>query len=377
MDMKSRISHNTAKRQKGSQTDPGFQDLVENSMMGMSLLENGVFCYVNPEQQRILGDYANIARIQELEVIQRDQLKFQQICHRIEQQQPLTSDTEIRFYPSEAERQKKELRYVVIRTSLVNYLGRSMILLNMADISHSKRLEQLTLLQGKMESLGHISMGIAHEIRSPLSGINLLVEGVRNHLEEPNAAEDIGDMLDQIQKASAKIEAVVKRVLDFARPSDPQVKPQNPNEAIEAAFDLSATMLRKAEIDHTLNLQPDLPRLYLDLHLIEQVVLNLITNAVNAMQEAGRVKRLSISSKKEGNDIAILVEDSGPGIDPSIRKKIFDPFFTTRDGGSGIGLSICQRIVTDHGGVIFIADSQLGGAKIHIRLPIDKRQFKR
>jgi signal transduction histidine kinase len=120
-------------------------------------------------------------------------------------------------------------------------------------------------------------------------------------------------------------------------------------------------------------LAPDLPRCYADPHLIEQVVLNLITNAARAMEKSNGDRIVEITSSAANNTLSIQVADSGPGVPVEIREKIFDPFFTTSEEGSGIGLNIAQRIVADHNGSISLHTSKWGGAEFRIELPIERR----
>ena len=103
------------------------------------------------------------------------------------------------------------------------------------------------------------------------------------------------------------------------------------------------------------------------------MVLNLTNNAVSAMQNTEGSKNIKIATSASGNNVIIKVSDSGPGVSPKIQHKIFDPFFTTRSDGSGIGLSIVQRIAADHGGIVEITTGALGGAEFVLKLPVEKR----
>jgi len=120
-----------------------------------------------------------------------------------------------------------------------------------------------------------------------------------------------------------------------------------------------------------------LPQLYIDRQLIEQVVLNLINNAAEAMKKTPDPKILKISSSREKETVVIKVADSGEGVPDALREKIFEPFLTTKDEGSGIGLSLCQRIINEHGGTIKAHPSGLGGVEFKIEIPIEKRGPKR
>ena len=241
------------------------------------------------------------------------------------------------------------------------------------DISGRIEMEQLLRLQEKMASLGRVTAGIAHEIRNPLTGINSYMYSLRNGIEAGIPSRQERSMLlsiaDEIQGASNKIEGVIRRVMDFAKPGMPKLSLININQPIEEALKLSAATLRKSGITVKQELSEDLPLCRVDLQMIEQVMLNLITNAVQAMQGMTGEKNLELCSAASDVHIVVTVGDSGPGIPPQERTKIFDPFYTTKSDGSGIGLSLCQRIITDHLGTLRIGVSRWSGAEFRIELP--------
>jgi signal transduction histidine kinase len=187
----------------------------------------------------------------------------------------------------------------------------------------------------------------------------------------------MSDITHQIQVASNKIEAVIQRVLDFSKPNTPRMVPIDINSAIQSAIDLSAVTFRKSGIQIETDLSPKLPRIFGDSHLIEQVILNLLTNADRAMEDSTADKRVVIRTAHLNQTVMIKVSDTGPGIPLKIREKVFDPFFTTKPDGSGIGLSIVQRIIADHNGTIDIDSSPWAGAEFVIKLPIEKRMSPR
>jgi signal transduction histidine kinase len=236
-------------------------------------------------------------------------------------------------------------------------------------------MEQIAMTREKMSSLGHVATGIAHEIRNPLSGINIHLSALEKLLEDGGGSPaspregELKEILEQIQSASERIESIVKRVLDFARPNPPRLEIADLNRAIEDAVDFSQTSFRKSGITLDRTGITALPRAYADFSLILQVVMNLITNAFQAMEGTQGPKIIGLSSAVEGGRIVIRVSDSGPGIPPAMREKIFDPFYTTRKEGYGIGLSFSHRVVSDHGGTLKVDTSRWGGAEFRIELP--------
>jgi len=248
------------------------------------------------------------------------------------------------------------------------------------DISLRMELEQLMRLQEKMASLGRVAAGIAHEIRNPLSGINSYMYSLRKGIEAGVADRQERSLLlssaDEIQGASNKIEGVIRRVMDFAKPGMPKLSLININQPIDEALELSAATLRKSGISVKQELAEGLQLCRADPQMIEQVILNLITNAVQAMQAMTGEKHLELRSSASDGHIVVAVGDSGPGISPQERAKIFDPFYTTKSDGSGIGLSLCQRIITDHRGMLTVETSRWGGAEFRIDLPVGDSKVK-
>ncbi len=135
--------------------------------------------------------------------------------------------------------------------------------------------------------------------------------------------------------------------------------------------------MRKSGVQISIDLSTDIPKCNADPQMIEQVILNLITNASEAMQNMDKDKRINISSSMENYTVCIRVCDSGPGVPNDILNNILDPFYTTKSDSSGIGLSICHRIITDHGGSIDISTAELGGAEFSIRIPINRKTGKK
>jgi len=222
-----------------------------------------------------------------------------------------------------------------------------------------------------------VAAGIAHEIRNPLTGINsylfTLADLCRSEAIESEDIEMMQQIVDQIQVASNKIESVIKRVMDFSKPGAPKMVLTDINESLEEAIKLSAVAIHKKGIRLEQSLDKNLPRCYADPQLIGQVLINLITNAANAMVNGNGQKMIEVKSYSQNSTLCIGVSDSGPGVPLKLRDKIFDPFFTTREDGQGIGLNISQRIVADHHGSLSLNTGKLGGAEFRIELPVEKR----
>lgn len=270
---------------------------------------------------------------------------------------------------------------VEIHISHIEFSGKEYNCFFARDITERKDLERLVAIQDKMGSLGRVAAGIAHEIRNPLSTINVYLSALRRLLEsedfDTTDLTSVKEATTEMDAASYKIETVIKRVMDFSKPSKQSIKLTNVNQCVRDAVDLSMVTLRKSGIALKLKLDETLPECYMDKQLIEQVMLNLITNAMEELTQGAEKRQLEVGTAERGHGdgekfIGITVADSGSGIPVELSEKIFDPFFTTKHYGSGIGLSICQRIINDHHGSLTVSTSKWGGALFEIALPAKK-----
>jgi PAS domain S-box-containing protein len=270
---------------------------------------------------------------------------------------------------------------VEIHISHIEFSGKEYNCFFARDITERKDLERLVAIQDKMGSLGRVAAGIAHEIRNPLSTINVYLSTLKRLLESEDFDTtnliNIKEATVEMDAASHKIETVVKRVMDFSKPGQQQMQLMNVNQCVRNAVDLSMVTLRKSGVALELKLDENLPECYMDNQLIEQVMLNLITNAIEELTESEGERQLEVGTAEKGHDegerfIVISVADSGAGVPAELSDKIFDPFFTTKHYGSGIGLSICHRIMNDHHGSLTVSTTKWGGALFEAAFPVKK-----
>lgn len=368
--------------QEQRESEQRLRSLVDNSLIGISIIQNDQFVYENPAQQKMSGSIRD-RKISELfgNIHPEDFDKVKRAYEQLLSGEIESVETDVRFVSTTSSHNRSNLRWVQCRASSINYRGEDAILVNIMDITKAKELEQQLIIKNKMISLGRVAAGIAHEIRNPLTGINSylytlndLCQAESLDLDDLEMAQQI---VDQIQTASNKIESVIKRVMDFSKPGAPIMMKTNINRALEDAIELSAVTLRKIGIKTEQSLSQNLPDCYADPQLIEQVILNLITNAAKAVEFYNGLKIIGVESYSENNTLFIRVSDSGPGVPLELKDKIFDPFYTTKEEGSGIGLNIAQRIIADHNGSISLGTSKWGGAEFTIRLPIERRVYPR
>lgn len=226
----------------------------------------------------------------------------------------------------------------------------------------------------RLAALGQLSAGLAHEIRNPLGIIKGSAEMLNQRLQtaEPLAAELGGYISTEVNRLSA----LVSRFLDFARPLRIQTRACSIADIVERALRAVAANWQGPEITIDRHYQKDLPPGAVDENLCEQLFINLIQNAYDAMGASGGNLRISLHLGERGHrqGIEVRIEDSGPGIPGDIREQIFNPFFTTKKTGVGLGLSIVSKIVDEHRGSIELLDARQmrnqSGACFVIFLPL-------
>jgi len=217
----------------------------------------------------------------------------------------------------------------------------------------------------KMAAVGTLAAGVAHEVNNPLSGVLACVENLHAHHED---AEMRRRYLDLIRDGMKRIERTVTNLLNFSRRREIRPEPTSINHNLQHVVELVGYQLRKAGVEVHLDLARPEPLVMADHFQMEQLFLNLVLNALQAMPEGGK---LTLRTRVRGAEVVVAVEDSGCGIPEEVRERIFDPFFTTRDvgEGTGLGLAVSDSIVAAHGGRIEV-ESRVGrGSLFRVVLP--------
>ena len=243
-----------------------------------------------------------------------------------------------------------------------------------------KELQQELYLSSRLASIGELAAGVAHEINNPLTGIVGFSQRLLRKSTDEEASQDLEimrrDLLSQdlqiIHNEAQRAAKVVENLLTFARRRQPKKQYSDVNEILQSALELRAYELKTSNIEVITHLAPSLPQIMVDFHQIQEVFLNIILNAEQVMTEARGGKRLTIETEEKKGYIRTTFTDNGPGIPAEHLVKIFDPFFTTRGerGGTGLGLSACHGIVTEHGGKLYAKSKPGKGATFFVDLPI-------
>ncbi len=267
-------------------------------------------------------------------------------------------------------------RWVEINAVVINWEDRPATLTFLTDITERKKVEELKKemeeqlhLAGRLAAVGELAAGVAHELNNPIAAIQMYAEFLSqsNDLDEATKKD-----LKTIYGEAIRASKITGNLLSFARKHEPKKRLISINEAIEKTLELRGHQMKVNNIDLLMELQPDLPVTVADPNEMQQVFMNIIINAEQAMLEAHGRGKLHIQTKSANGRIKVALTDDGPGISEENLKRIFDPFFTTKPvgKGTGLGLSICFGIVQRHGGHIY-ARSKLGqGATFVVELPI-------
>jgi PAS domain S-box-containing protein len=239
-------------------------------------------------------------------------------------------------------------------------------LVTLRDLDSLESINTQLQVSERLAALGRITAGVAHEVKNPLNSMRLWLENLKDSLpadQDSNALQAV-NVLD---KEIDRLDAVVKRFLDFTRPMEIRLEATQLSQLLPEVLEIATPQLLKANIQLAQLLPIDVPEVYVDRALLKQAVLNLVLNAAEAMPNGGQL-RLVLS--RRGEMAEITVTDTGKGIAPENKQKIFQLFFTTRPGGSGIGLASAFRIVQLHNGSIDFTSEVGRGTTFRIELPL-------
>ncbi|WP_286181827.1 ATP-binding protein [Desulfovibrio sp. Huiquan2017] len=244
------------------------------------------------------------------------------------------------------------------------------------DQAQAERVEmgdQLIQSQ-RVLALGELSTGIAHEINNPLNIILQEAELMRYNLASapsPEALDEARSSLDVIYAQVSRCSDITHKLLDLARKRKPVSQPADINQLVEDMLELVERESAPRQIRIHRHLSPDLPSVPSDPPLLRQVILNLLINAVQAVDRNGDI---FITTHREGNMACTEIRDTGPGISKENLKRIFNPFFTTKapGEGTGLGLSVSLRIINELGGDILVNSAPGKGATFTVRIPIKR-----
>ena len=278
----------------------------------------------------------------------------------------LANRAELRLRPS-----GKVIGYTLARVhdDAGGVIGASMFF---KDLTRVEQLEERERLRDRLAAVGEMAAAIAHEVKNPLAGIEVMAGLLRRKITaSPEAQKVLTDIINEAKMANK----IVQEVLEFVRPIRLQVDRTAVADAVEAAVHLADTKVSRGGISVDVQVPQGLPLIHGDQHQLTQLFTNLLINAFEAMEGRGSVTITAGPTRMvDGNAgrEAVLVDftDEGPGMPPEVADRVFSPFFTTKPQGSGLGLAIVRKIVDAHDGTIDLQTSPGQGTKIRIMLPV-------
>ncbi len=230
------------------------------------------------------------------------------------------------------------------------------------DITDFKRAQRAeTTMLRALASIGESAALLAHEIKNPITAVNVALRAVADQLGEDHRA-----ILEDLVVRMQRVQAIMQRTLSFAKPLDLRLAVCDVRKLVEDTIHHVGAQIAQAEATVDVDVEEDL-RLRCDVGLIEEVLSNLLVNAIEA-KEQGAIVRVSAASIRPSS-VEIAIDDDGPGVSEKLRASLFKPFMSTKRKGTGLGLAICKKVIDEHGGSIRIENSSLGGARFVIRLP--------
>ncbi len=277
------------------------------------------------------------------------------------------------------QRKNGEVFMVNMRASYGQYLDRMAVIVATADISETLKTEQQLVQAAKMATLGEMSAGVAHELNQPLS-VMATSGSILNKQAQKPGGPDPEVVLEVAQELKAQVERatrIINHLREFGRKAEVECSKVDLAQPIEGVFQLLGQQLRVHDITVEVDMPPDLPPVWGEVNRLEQVFINLVLNARDAIEERrlgdGKlVGHIRVAARRRDGRVEVTVSDNGVGVPPELKERIFEPFFTTKEvgKGTGLGLSISYGIVRDYGGSIEVESRPGQGASFRLSLPV-------
>jgi signal transduction histidine kinase len=349
-------------------TDAFYRHIVAGMRNGvLAITRDARLALINDEAYRIFGVAAHPDDAgQPVAMVLRDHPDVVRVLAGAFDLHHLPNRVEMRLKPS-----NKVIGYTLafVRSDDGEVIGATMFF---KDLTRVEQLEERERLRDRLAAVGEMAAVIAHEVKNPLAGIEVMAGLLRRKIPDaPDAQMVLTDIINEAKMANA----IVQEVLDFVRPIRLQVEHTALTGAVQAAIQLADSKGKRGNVEVTIAISEGLPHINADQHQITQVFTNLLMNAYEAMGGKGGVTiSAAMIRLEDGGDgrEAVLIEfaDNGPGIPPDVADKVFDPFFTTKAQGSGLGLAIVRKIVDAHDGRIDLRTTPGQGTTIRVTLPV-------
>jgi signal transduction histidine kinase len=348
--------------------DTFFRHIVAGMRNGvLAITRDGTLALINDEAYRIFGIRPRPDDLgAPLSQVLQDHPDVARVLMEAFDLHLLPNRVEMRLRPS-----NKVIGYTLsfVRNDGGEVIGASMFF---KDLTRVEQLEERERLRDRLAALGEMAAAIAHEVKNPLAGIEVMAGLLRRKIPDaPDAQAVLTDIIGEAKMANA----IVQEVLDFVRPIRLQAEDTAVVTAVNGAIQLAGTKVPQGNVAVDVNLPEGLPKIHADEHQLTQLFTNLLINAYEAMNGSGRVtisaRPIRIEDGGDGREaVCIQFQDNGPGMPQEVADRIFNPFFTTKAQGSGLGLAIVRKIIDAHDGRIDLETAPGTGTTIRVTLPV-------
>ena len=359
------------------ESEEKYSTLVESSLTGIYIDQNQKIVFANRKFAQIFGySREELAGMEAWKLVHPEDRAWTDEMRT----KRLKGEEASSEYPARGLTKDGRTIWIVRRNTLIDYEGKPAILGNIVDITESRAKEAQLIQASKMSTLGEMATGVAHELNQPLSSIQIGADFFRNiardGLQVPH--EELAFVSEQITQQVARAVSIIDHMRQFGRKAEIQCEKVDINQPLRAVFALLGEQLKVQGIKVVLDLQDDLPPVFADSNRLEQVFIDLVVNARDAMGEEkvgldGETfeNTLTVKTFQENRQVAVTIADTGTGISDDIKDKVFEPFFTTKEvgKGTGLGLSISYGIIKDYDGTIEVETEPDKGTTFKITLP--------
>lgn len=253
----------------------------------------------------------------------------------------------------------------VSHTRIDNYMGKSVVLSVIRDLTERKRSEEQILRSEKLSVIGQLAAGVAHEIRNPLTALKGFTHLLRSRYK------DDGTYFDIMANELDRINLIVNEFMTLAKPHLTTFGQGDLTEILQSVLSILETQAILLGVEIHCDIEVELPLIYCNENQLKQVFLNVIKNAIEAMPDGGNVFiQAKVARSLKENVLHILIQDEGPGIPDELIRKLGEPFVTTKEKGTGLGLMVSTRIIETHFGEIKIYNGPYKGTTVEIMLPV-------
>lgn len=335
-----------------------YRNLFESSSIATFLLEPSTWVVVDANRQA-----EKMFLTSRTEILGQRFLFFEPVLEQV-----LTKEMPV-FYECEVSTLQSTEIFAEVSASRIDTSEHSVVMAFVRDVTEQRKLKEKLLQAERLALLGELSAGIAHEIRNPLAAININLQFLLRTLNADLQQER--KVVETALVGVERIDGIVSATLNFAKPTRPVFKPHNINDIIRVTVPLAKVSMEKKNAKVSLDLEENLPMILVDFKQIQQVIVNLLSNAADAIRGKGEIvikSQLAVMAN-DVPGVCVTVSDNGEGMSKDEVKKIFEPFFTKKASGTGLGLSVSQQILSFHKATIDVTSEQGKGTTFRFVFP--------